>query len=272
MKSINLFSFAPKKAAQAVAVAALAMAAATGANANHVPGATISGVSFGVNPSAVGEAQSSFQALAINFNYQALVSQSAAGNFNESGLATFSTFNNPFNTPLNATMTGLNLGPGTTGYNLYATFNATGTTTAAAGGGLNGIFSTFDLMFYVDRDRNTTTASGTTPGGVISDDVLVATASLNTGGFHVFPGLANGDYAVRVNATPVGSFFSGIQVLDMTGVNTSITGVTAGAFQNASILGSGNVQAIPEPETYALMVAGLGAMGFVARRRKNRAA
>ena len=30
------------------------------------------------------------------------------------------------------------------------------------------------------------------------------------------------------------------------------------------------VAAIPEPETYALMLAGLGALGFVARRRRNR--
>lgn len=33
-----------------------------------------------------------------------------------------------------------------------------------------------------------------------------------------------------------------------------------------------NIAPIPEPETYAMLIAGLGLMGFVARRRKQRAA
>lgn len=44
---------------------------------------------------------------------------------------------------------------------------------------------------------------------------------------------------------------------------------TGGAFLDAS---TGSVPTIPEPETYAMLLAGLGLLGFVARRRKQNAA
>jgi hypothetical protein len=38
---------------------------------------------------------------------------------------------------------------------------------------------------------------------------------------------------------------------------------------NDMVVGVKAVQAIPEPETYALMLAGLGVVGFMARRRRQ---
>ena len=49
----------------------------------------------------------------------------------------------------------------------------------------------------------------------------------------------------------------------MTGVQTCALPISA------SYSGTVNVTAVPEPETYALMLGGLAAIGFVARRRKN---
>jgi len=64
----------------------------------------------------------------------------------------------------------------------------------------------------------------------------------------------NGDqqFASYVNFTPTGSA-------------TKITSLTFGANQNAFEIS--NVTAVPEPETYALMLAGLAAVGFFVRRR-----
>jgi hypothetical protein len=39
--------------------------------------------------------------------------------------------------------------------------------------------------------------------------------------------------------------------------------------QNRSLAFNSNVSAVPEPETYAMMLAGLGLLGFVARRKKK---
>ena len=64
-------------------------------------------------------------------------------------------------------------------------------------------------------------------------------------------------------------------------IGTSYSGVAAGSTLNlyyfdsnngdntGSILADVNVTAVPEPETYAMMLAGLGLIGFSARRRKN---
>lgn len=51
------------------------------------------------------------------------------------------------------------------------------------------------------------------------------------------------------------------------GVNVNKQGVPQG-LSHATIYSTALVPGIPEPETYALMLAGLGAVGFMARRRR----
>ncbi len=55
---------------------------------------------------------------------------------------------------------------------------------------------------------------------------------------------------------------------DVIGVSASASSATGGA----ETIYIGAVSAVPEPETYAMMLAGLGLMGFVARRRNKAAA
>jgi hypothetical protein len=50
-----------------------------------------------------------------------------------------------------------------------------------------------------------------------------------------------------------------------------LTGATGGGYSDQTIT-SWTVAAVPEPETYAMMLAGLGLLGFMGRRRKQNAA
>lgn len=286
-----------------IAVAAGLALSSVSALASHVPALAFNAEPFNVNPLALNtvpgatapETTPAFVAGSITFDYRGLVNQAAGGGspatstFDEKGSIQFGAFYTGVGgTPLGALDTGLNLTKSSpVGYSLYGQFTGTGTSKATTTGGVDGLFSTFDVQLFVDRDNNTTFAAPksflpTTPGGVTTDDVLVLTGSLLVGGFHVFGGLANGDFDVQFNVTGFGptSFFSttvdGQRLTqgDLNGVNSFVSSNVAlppAAFTNAEIDGSGNVtfQSIPEPTSLALV--GIALIGGALARRKAQA-
>jgi hypothetical protein len=98
--------------------------------------------------------------------------------------------------------------------------------------------------------ENTGTANGNTAGGG-----ALANAYFDTNSIPATYGDGNADFAL-------GSSFSAALLPHP----SECPGGPACVAGSADIRGL--VQAVPEPETYALMLAGLGVIGFVARRRK----
>lgn len=121
-----------------------------------------------------------------------------------------------------------------------------------------------DLLAAGAADTN-----GDNPGGIAGVTVIGSDFGTWTQGGLTAPfGALVGEWGNSGNFFLIGTNYAGVAAdstlklyyFDMN--NSDNTG---------SILADVNVAAVPEPETYAMMLAGLGLIGFSARRRKNQA-
>lgn len=103
-----------------------------------------------------------------------------------------------------------------------------------------------------------TAPPGTAPGSGVFTSVLSGMVTA----------IDNGGVFVDFNNTPQHFTFTGGGSFDL-----SVNDVSMTAGNTVAVTGQiTSVTSVPEPETYAMMLAGLGVMGFVSRKRKNKTA
>lgn len=100
-------------------------------------------------------------------------------------------------------------------------------------------------------------------GNFYNLDTPVKAMSVNVGGNSTYTFDATGKSASNMGWTNYVTNFYAVNPLTTLSFVSNITGNAGAALDNVS------VTAVPEPETYGMMLVGLGLVGLVARRRKS---